>query len=65
MTVSIPIVALLGLGVFLAYRFMGLRMWHALLCLVCGFLLAATNAAPQIHAVLANLLVWLLSAGKA
>ena len=65
MTVSIPIVALLGLGVFLAYRFMGLRMWHALLCLVCGFLLAATSAAPQIRSVLANLLVWLLSAGKA
>jgi hypothetical protein len=65
MAVSIPIVALLGLGVFLAYRFMGLRMWHALLCLVCGFLLAATSAAPQIRSVLANLLVWLLSAGKA
>ena len=65
MTVSIPLVALLGLGVYLAYRFMGLRMWHALLCLVCGFLLAATSAAPQIRTELANLLVWLMSAGKA
>jgi hypothetical protein len=64
MTVSIPIVALLGLGVFLAYRFMGLRVWHALLCLACGFLLAATSAAPQIRGALAQIVVWLMSAGK-
>ena len=64
-TVSIPIVALLGAGVFLCYRYMGLRLWHAFLCLACGFLIAATSAAPQIRADLTNLLVWLLSAGKA
>ena len=58
MTVSIPMVALLALGVFIAYRFMGLRIWHALLCLVCGFLLAATSAAPSINHALHAVLLW-------
>jgi len=54
MTVSIPLVALFALGVFAAYRFMGLRIWHAVVCLLCGFLLAATSAAPPIsHAIYA------------
>jgi hypothetical protein len=52
MTVSVPIVAIVGLIVFIAYRYMGLRVWHALVCLIFGFLLAATSAAPQINHVL-------------
>ena len=65
MTATIPVVALLGAAVFVAYRYTGLRIWHAALCLVCGFLIASTSAAPQIRADLAALLVWLLSGGKA
>lgn len=34
---------------------MGLRFWHLLVCLLLGFLLAATSAAPGIE----NLLGWL------
>lgn len=51
MTVSIPLVVLLGALVFVAWRFMGLRMWHAVLCLLLGFFLAATTAAPQIRSL--------------
>jgi hypothetical protein len=51
MTVTIPIVAITGLIVFIAYRYLGLRVWHALVCLLFGFLLAATSAAPQINHV--------------
>jgi hypothetical protein len=58
MTVSIPLVALFALGVFLAYRFMGLRIWHAVVCLLCGFLLAATSAAPPISHALHAVLQW-------
>ena len=47
MTVSIPLVALVGVGVYVAWRFMGLRVWQAILCLVFGFLLAATTAGPK------------------
>ena len=59
MNVSIPLVALAGVAVYLAWRFMGLRVWQAILCLVFGFLLAATTAAPEIHNLIAGLVQWL------
>jgi hypothetical protein len=59
MTVSIPLVALAGIAVYLAWRFMGLRIWQAILCLLFGFLLAATTAAPEIHTLITSLIQWL------
>jgi hypothetical protein len=59
MTVSIPLVAILGLGVYLAYRYMGLKVWQAIVCLLCGFLLAATTAAPGIRHLVSAILQWL------
>jgi hypothetical protein len=59
MTVSIPLVALAGVAVYLAWRFMGLRIWQAILCLLFGFLLAATAAAPEIHTLITGLVQWL------
>jgi len=56
MTVTIPLVLLIGVAVFVCYRFLGLRFWHLLVCLLLGFLLAATAAAPQIQAILNTLL---------
>jgi hypothetical protein len=38
-----------------AWRFMGLRMWQLILCLVLGFLLAATSAAPEIDNVITGI----------
>ena len=58
MTVSIPLVALTGAAVYLAWRFMGLRIWQAILCLLFGFLLAATTAAPEIHNLITSLVQW-------
>jgi hypothetical protein len=58
MTVTVPIVIIVGLIVFIAYRYLGLRIWHALVCLIFGFLLAATSAAPQINNVLAAIVEW-------
>ncbi len=49
MTVSVPLVVILGALVWVAWRFMGLRTWQAIVCLLLGFLLAATSAAPSIH----------------
>jgi hypothetical protein len=52
MNISIPLVVVLGAVVWLAWRYMGLRTWQAVLCLLVGFLLAATSSAPAIrHAV--------------
>ena len=59
MTVSIPLVALIAIVVYIAYRHMGLRAWHAVVCMILGFLLAATGAAPQIRGLINGLVQWL------
>jgi hypothetical protein len=59
MSVSIPLVVIAALIVYLAYRYMGLRIWHAIACLILGFLLAATAAAPEIRNLLDGLIQWL------
>jgi uncharacterized membrane protein len=59
MTVTIPLVFIVGVIVWLAYRYMGLRVWQAIVCLIFGFLLAATTAAPHIRDLLAGLTQWL------
>jgi hypothetical protein len=59
MTVSIPLVFIAGVIVWLAYRYMGLRVWQAIVCLIFGFLLAATTAAPEIRDLLTGLAQWL------
>ena len=38
---------------------MGLRVWQAIVCLIFGFLLAATTAAPDIRDLLTGLAQWL------
>jgi hypothetical protein len=67
MTVSIPLLTLMVIVAYVAYRHYGLRAWHAVVCLVLGFLLASTGAAPQINSVLSGLVhqvqIW-LSGGK-
>ncbi len=55
MTVTIPLVLVIGVIVYICYRYMGLRVWHLLVCLLLGFLLAATAAAPQIENILNTL----------
>jgi hypothetical protein len=59
MTVSVPLVVIFGIIVFVAYRYMGLRAWQAVVALIFGFLLAATAAAPEIRSLLAGLVHWL------
>jgi hypothetical protein len=59
MYVSIPLVALVGIAVLIAWRFMGLRIWQAVLCIIFGFLLAATTAAPEIHGLITGFVQWL------
>jgi hypothetical protein len=59
MTVTIPLVVIVGAIIYVAYRHMGLRVWQAIVCLIFGFLLAATTAAPGIHALLSGLVNWL------
>ena len=67
MTVSIPLLTLMVITVYVAYRHTGLKAWHAIVCLVLGFLLASTGAAPQINSLISGIVhqaqLW-LSGGK-
>ena len=63
MTVSIPLVAILGAAIWVMWRYMGLRAWHLVVCLLFGFLLAATSAKPEISRLMA-VLVDAVSAGQ-
>ena len=45
----------MAIVVWVAYRHMGLKVWHALVCLVLGFLLASTGAAPEISNLIASI----------
>jgi hypothetical protein len=67
MTVSIPLLTLMVIVAYVAYRHMGLRAWHAVVCLILGFLLASTGAAPEINNLLSSIVhqaqAW-LSGGK-
>ena len=67
MTVSIPLLTLMVVAVWTAYRHMGLKAWHAAACLILGFLLASTTVAPQISSLLSGVVHWaqaLFSGGK-
>jgi hypothetical protein len=59
MTVTIPLIAIVAILVYIAYRYAGLRIWHGLVAIILGFLLAATSAAPQIHNLLSAIVAWL------
>jgi hypothetical protein len=59
MTVSIPLVLIAGVAVFIAWRYLGLKVWQAIVCLLFGFLLAATTAGPEIHNLITGLVQWL------
>jgi len=58
-TVSIPLVVLAGALIYIAWRYMGLRVWQIIVCLIFGFLLAATTAAPQIQNLITGIVQWL------
>ncbi len=54
MAVSLSLVVLLGITVWVLHRYAGLKFLHALACVIFGFLLAATGAAPMIRQIIAS-----------
>ena len=54
MSISVPLVVIVAVLAWAAWRFMGLRTWQAVLCLLLGFLLAATSAAPEISRIVTS-----------
>lgn len=59
MTVTVPLVLIVAAIIWIAYRYMDLRVWQAVLCLIFGFLLAATTAAPEIRSLITAIVQWL------
>jgi hypothetical protein len=59
MVISVPLIAIVAAIVFVAWRYMGLRVWQAVVCLLLGFLLAATTAAPEIRQLVTAIVQWL------
>jgi hypothetical protein len=56
LAISLSIVLLLGIAVWLLYRYAGLKFWHAVICMLFGFFLAATTAAPAIRHMVRSIL---------
>jgi hypothetical protein len=48
LTITLSVALLLGMTVFVLCRYAGLRLWHAVICIVLGFYLASTSFAPDI-----------------
>lgn len=51
MVLSLSAVVLLAALVFLLLRFAGLRVWHAVVCILLGFFLASSALGPYIRDV--------------
>ena len=49
MVISLSLVLVLGVVVWLLYRYAGLKVWHGVICVLFGFFLAATSFAPEIR----------------
>jgi hypothetical protein len=49
LAVSLSLVLLLGVTVWVLLRYAGLKFWHAIICVLFGFFLATTTAAPMIR----------------
>jgi hypothetical protein len=48
LAVSISVTLILGIAVILLCRYAGLRILHAVVCIVLGFYLASSSIAPEI-----------------
>jgi hypothetical protein len=55
LAVTISALAILGVAVFVLCRHAGLRVFHALVCILLGFLLAASSFAPDIQRLISSL----------
>jgi len=51
LTLTVSVVAALGVVVFLLCRYAGLRIWHALVCITLGFYLASSSMADVISRI--------------
>jgi hypothetical protein len=56
LTITFSVLLVFGAGVIVLCRFAGLRVLHALVCVLFGFYLASSSAAPDIDRIVASLI---------
>lgn len=59
LVVSLSLVFLFGIVVGLLIRYVGLKAWQALICVLFGFLLADTGLAPFMRQAIAAFRDWI------
>jgi hypothetical protein len=55
LTVTISVAVLLTGTVVVLCRYTGLRIWQAVICMACGFVLASSSLAPDISQFMTSL----------
>lgn len=48
LTVTISIATILAIAAYVLCKYAGLRIWHAVVCVLLGFYLASTSFAPYV-----------------
>jgi uncharacterized membrane protein len=56
LAVTFSVLALLGVAVFVLCRYAGLRVIHALVCILAGFYLASSSLAPDINRIVGSII---------
>lgn len=56
MAVTFSVLVLLGVAVFVLCRYAGLRVMHALVCILLGFYLASSSLAPDINRIVTSII---------
>jgi hypothetical protein len=55
MVISISLVLVFAVAAWVLYRYGGMKLWHALVCIAFGFYLATSSVAPMIRNVVASI----------
>ena len=63
MTISVSLVLLLGVAVWLLYRYDGLKPWHGFVCVLFGLLLAATSLGQELRTTVTAIIQGLTGQG--
>ena len=56
MAVTLSALAVLAIAVYVLCRYAGLRVMHALVCILLGFFLAASSFAPDINRLVSSVI---------
>jgi hypothetical protein len=55
MVISISLVLVFAVAAWVLYRYGGMKLWHALVCIAFGFYLATSSVAPMIRNVVTSI----------